>query len=143
MIALQKAQRDLEPATRSDDVPGGRKQAGDMKRAVLFGMALLLTGCGGGTPRQAPASLVVPEVAFGPIRSACLQSDRSARSPQLCGCIQATADRTLSPADQRRSVAFYTDPHLAQQVRQSDRSDDERFWKAYVAYSESAARQCG
>lgn len=81
-------------------------------------------------------------VAFGPISKACLQSDRKGRSRELCGCIQAAADRTLSRAQQRRSVAFYNDPHLAQEVRQSDRAADEAFWNAYVAYGEQAERMC-
>jgi hypothetical protein len=32
--------------------------------------------------------------------------------------------------------------HSAQEVRQSDRPGDERFWRAYIAYAEKAERIC-
>lgn len=117
-----------------------------MKQVLIFGMILLLAGCGGGKDRnsrarQAPPLRTVP-VSFGPISQACMASDRKARSRELCGCIQKVADQTLSGSEQRRAVAFYNDPHLAQQVRQSDRSNDERFWEAYVAYGERAKSVC-
>jgi len=115
-----------------------------MKRAILLGLALVATGCGG-TPRdraEAPAARGTP-IAYGPISKACLASGREGRSQRSCGCIQAAADQTLTRAQQRRSVDFYGDPHLAQQIRQSDRPVDERFWKAYTAYAERAESLCG
>ncbi len=115
-----------------------------MKKVLIYGMILLLSGCGGGNnsrARQVPPLHNVP-LSSGPISQACLASDRKARSRELCGCIQAVADQTLSGAQQRRAVAFYTDPHLAQQVRQSDSSTDERFWEAYAAYAERAQNTC-
>ncbi|MEO1138713.1 MAG: hypothetical protein AAFW87_04575 [Pseudomonadota bacterium] len=39
-------------------------------------------------------------------------------------------------------MAFYNDPHRAQEVRQSDRSNDERFWEAYREYGDRAKRLC-
>lgn len=114
-----------------------------MKRAILLGMAVVLAGCGG-APRQAKVTTVSRStpISVGPISKACLVSGREARSGRLCGCIQAVADQTLSPAQQRRAVGFYANPHLAQEVRQSDRAVDEAFWKAYVAYSERAQSLC-
>jgi hypothetical protein len=115
-----------------------------MKRVLIYGMILLLSGCGGGNnsrARQVPPLRAAP-MSFGPISQACMASDRKARSRQLCGCIQAVADQTLSGSQQRRAVAFYNNPHQAQQVRQSDNSSDERFWEAYAAYAERAKNTC-
>jgi hypothetical protein len=81
-------------------------------------------------------------MASGPINQACLASDRKARSRALCGCIQAAANQTLTGAQQRRAVAFYSNPQLAQDIRQSDSPNDERFWEAYRAYGERAERLC-
>lgn len=118
-----------------------------MKRSVILAMAmaLVLAGCGGGAPRdarRAPVPIAAP-VASGPISSACMASGREARSGPLCGCIQAAANQTLSPAEQRRATAFYTDPQLAQDIRQSDSSADERFWQAYGEYTRRAEQLCG
>ncbi|GAB4308054.1 MAG: hypothetical protein Kow0058_19440 [Roseovarius sp.] len=113
---------------------------------AMLGAALSLTGCGGGDRAAAPdraASIRALPSASGPIRDACLASERKDRSERLCGCIQAAADTTLSRAEQRRATAFYSDPHLAQEVRQSDKAVDARFWEAYVAYGQRAEQLCG
>lgn len=116
-----------------------------MKHLGLWLCILALAGCGG-APREdrSDRRVITPApVAFGPISKACLQSDRKKKSTQLCTCIQAAADKTLSRSDQRKSVAFYTNPHLAQEIRTSDRSNDEKFWDAYAAYGREAQRLCG
>ncbi|WP_397542432.1 hypothetical protein [Roseovarius salis] len=115
-----------------------------MKRATLIALVIVLGGCGGSPrpPSDGAVSRTAP-VAYGPITRACLSSGREGRSPRLCGCIQAAANQTLSRAQQRRSVAFYKDPHLAQQIRQSDRRTDRRFWEAYARYGERAEELCG
>lgn len=115
-----------------------------MKHFVILSMVLLLAGCGGGgkSKPNRGAPLRSAPMAFGPISKACMSSDRKARSRALCGCIQAVADKTLSGAQQRRAVKFYSDPHLAQETRQSDRANDERFWKAYKAYGNQAESTC-
>lgn len=113
-----------------------------MKKIVLLCVTLGLTGCGGGGDRSSGPARGVQPMASGPISSACLQSDRRARSPALCGCIQAVADRTLSGADQRRAVGFYGDPHSAQVIRQSDRPRDRSFWRSYTDYALEAERVC-
>ena len=121
-----------------------------MKQILMLGMALLLAGCSGpdrfkgsraGSPSNSSVSRSAP-VASGPISAACLASDRKARSRQLCGCIQVAANKTLNNTQQRRAVQFYSNPHLAQEVRQSDRSADERFWQAYANYGEHAKALC-
>lgn len=80
--------------------------------------------------------------ANGPIQRACMNSDRKARSRELCGCIQAVADQTLSGGEQSRAVSFYRDPHSAQETRQSDLPADEAFWKTYTNYANTAQRIC-
>ena len=88
-----------------------------------------------------PGGGVTP-MAFGPINSACMASERKARSRSLCGCIQAVADQTLSSSQQRRAVSFYENPQKAQNIRQSDRAGDEAFWEAYTAYGQKAEQIC-
>lgn len=114
-----------------------------MRQAIILGLMLLLAGCGGGDRYRGGSgpSGGVP-IASGPISQACLASDRKARSRALCGCIQAAANQTLTGSQQRRAVAFYGNPQLAQDIRQSDSASDERFWAAYRAYGERAERLC-
>jgi hypothetical protein len=114
---------------------------------LIAGIALLiLSACSSGT-RYSSANAArgpAPTVYFatGPIYSACQRGGRKDASRQRCGCVQAVADSTLSADDQRRGAGFFSDPHLAQTVRQSDRSVDERFWTKWKAYSDQAARIC-
>lgn len=114
--------------------------------ALAFVLALV-AACGGvhkfrgETPAGAAASRGA-SVAYGPVSRACLKSDRKARSRQLCGCIQAVANQTLSPADQRRAVRFYSDPDLAQSTRRSDAARDRRFWRVYETYVAQAEARC-
>ena len=77
----------------------------------------------------------------GTIQRACLEAPR-AGSPQLCSCIQAAADRTLSNRDQRLAAKFFDDPDMAQQIRQSDQRSHEVFWKRYRAFGETAEAYC-
>lgn len=92
-----------------------------------------------------PASvLLTPSVAMaGPIDRACMASNRSARSPRLCSCIQRVADQTLSRSDQRVAAKFFRDPQRAQDIRQSDSQAHEIFWRKYRAFGEAAAASCG
>ncbi|MEI4234528.1 hypothetical protein [Roseovarius sp. D22-M7] len=113
-----------------------------MKKIFLLSVILGLAGCGGGSDRGAGQVRAVQPVAAGPLATACLQSDRAARSAALCGCIQAVADRTLSGSEQRRAVSFYKDPHSAQEIRQSDRVRDRSFWRSYTEYALQAERVC-
>ncbi|MDR9395309.1 hypothetical protein [Roseovarius sp. SYSU LYC5161] len=113
---------------------------------MTIAMVLILAGCGGGDRfkgRDAGVAAPTAPMAFGPISKACMASDREARSRRLCGCVQWVADQSLSRSDQRRAAGFYGDPHSAQEIRQSDRRRDERFWKAYSDYGDRAARICG
>jgi hypothetical protein len=114
-----------------------------MRQAIILGLILVLAGCGGGDRFRGDTVSRGSPMAFGPISKACMASDRKARSRALCGCIQAAADQTLSGSQQRRAVRFYRDPHSAQEIRQSDRASNERFWKAYADYGERARQLCG
>lgn len=75
------------------------------------------------------------------IRKACIKSDRPA-SRQLCSCIQNVADTTLSRTDQKRGAKYFQDPHALQEVRQSDRPSNERFWERWKAFGAAAASYC-
>ncbi|MDQ2089974.1 hypothetical protein [Marimonas arenosa] len=128
-----------------------------MRRLILLLACLSLAACGGyrkaereigrsaraGVPVAGTAAAQVMRLATGPISRACVGSDRKARSQERCGCIQAVANDTLSPADQRLAVSFYTDPHRAQEIRQSDNPGHERFWQTYKDYARTAAAVCG
>lgn len=128
-----KARRDVAPAPRPATLPAP--------------IAITPTVVGITTPQVSTAVAVPPPpvvkpFATGPIQSACTASDRKARSRDLCGCIQAVADDTLSTAQQRLAVSFYKDPQKAQDIRQSDSSAHKEFWEAYRAYGERAERMC-
>ena len=78
----------------------------------------------------------------GVIERACMKSDRPAANRSLCGCIQSVADATLTRGEQRRAAKFFSDPHMAQVVRQSDVATDEMFWKRYKAFGATASNYC-
>ena len=97
-------------------------------KKTLLAVAFLAT--------TAPAALA------GPIELACLRSDRAAANRSLCGCIQNVADRVLTGREQRLAAKFFKDPHLSQEVRQSDRASDEAFWLRYKAFGATAEANC-
>jgi len=117
-------------------------------------LAMSLSACGNrlaapgnaGGVRQAPAtsagSAATVPFASGPIQSACVRSGRKGATRQLCGCVQAAADGTLSSRDQSLAVSFYGDPHRGQDVRQSDTPSNEAFWQRYKLFVARAERQC-
>ena len=76
------------------------------------------------------------------IERACLKSNRRAASKPLCDCIQRVADQMLTRSDQRMAAKFFSDPHRAQEIRQSDRASHEAFWKRYKAFGVSAGNIC-
>ncbi|NIY77998.1 hypothetical protein HCZ23_00740 [Celeribacter sp. HF31] len=79
----------------------------------------------------------------GAIERACMSSDRAANNRALCGCIQQAADLTLSNSDQRQAAKFFKNPQKAQDIRQSDNSSHEAFWRRYKVFGETAAQYCG
>lgn len=125
-----------------------------MKHLMIASAILaLLAACGSGGSRyssgnstRGPVPAVGTEMpvlfASGPISQACLSAGRRAASRARCGCVQAVADFNLSPAEQRRGAAFFDDPQQAQDIRQSDNSANEVFWKKWKAYGQEAAQLC-
>ena len=100
---------------------------------------LFLAACGGG--RTSPSAPVV-QFATGPIYSACMSSDRKARNRALCGCVQASADRTLDRGDARRASRFFKDPQEAHDVKYSQTQRDDDFWDRYERFVDTAERSC-
>lgn len=83
-----------------------------------------------------------PASASGEIRKACLKAGRAAASRSLCGCIQDVAEEAFNRSERRKIAKFFADPHATQDLRQSDRSSDERFWQRYKAFGQSARAAC-
>lgn len=86
--------------------------------------------------------LTTPFAVAGPIDNACTRSERGARNPGLCGCIQQVADMTLSRTDQRRAAGFFRDAQQAQDVRMSKRDADNQFWDRYKNFAATAEAYC-
>ena len=86
--------------------------------------------------------LTTPLAVAGPVDSACMRSDRSASSRQLCGCIQQVADMTLRGGDQRRAAKLMKDPDLAHDVWVSKRQADDEFWDRYKNFGQMAEAYC-
>ena len=120
-----------------------------MFRLILSVVALVgLAACGGGRGGDGGArSFAAPvggvqSFASGPISAACVRSGRKSASPGLCGCVQAAANLSLTPADQKRGVAYFSDPGKLQEVRQSDSRANEAFWERWSAFSALSESMC-
>ncbi|WP_298679930.1 hypothetical protein [uncultured Lentibacter sp.] len=115
-----------------------------MNKLLPFLALTTLVSCGSNGYKSAPRyTAAIPAATSGPISRACLVSDRKARSRQLCGCIQAVADMTLSKPDQSLAASFYGNPQKAQDIRQSSAAGHERFWAKYSEYADTAEQICG
>ncbi len=101
-----------------------------MRSFIMLGTLVAVAACGGGGGVS------------GTVGEACIDADRRNASAALCSCVQQVASRTLSSRDQSRAAAFFADPQLAQDTRQSDRRGDEAFWDRYKLFSEAAKQQC-
>ena len=86
--------------------------------------------------------LTAPFAVAGPIDNACIRSERGARNPALCGCVQQVADMTLSRGDQRRAAGFFRNAQQAQDVRMSKSDADNQFWARYKAFAATAEAYC-
>lgn len=105
-----------------------------MRTSLLraIGPILLVAASGFGT--AAPAN---------PIERACMQSDRPGASRELCGCVGAAAELTLSPSDMRTGARFFRDPGRAQEVQLSDTARNDAFWSRWQRFGETAEALCG
>ena len=81
------------------------------------------------------APVVPAPLDAGTITRACMKSDRKAANRRLCNC-------TLSSSDQRLAATFFKDPHRSQEIRQSDRTSHETFWKRYKKFGSRAQQMC-
>ena len=90
----------------------------------------------------AVALISAPAFSGGLIERACVKSDRKAANRVTCNCVQKVANVKLSRSDQKLAAKFFKDPHMAQEVRQSDRAGHERFWLRYKEFGELAAQHC-
>lgn len=114
-----------------------------MKTAgLLVVAAFALAACGGGNKVSRYSGGATANFASGPISAACLRADRKAANRRLCGCIQGVANQRLSSGDQRMAARFFTDPHRAQEIRQSDNASHEAFWKRYKAFAARSESVC-
>jgi hypothetical protein len=78
----------------------------------------------------------------GPISRACMDSDRNARSHALCGCLQQVANRTLDRGDQRLAAKIFRKPQMAQDIKMSNNTSHEVFWRKYRNFGETATQTC-
>ena len=101
----------------------------------------VLAGCGGNRYERSDTGTVT-RLSTGPISRACLASDRKARNPRLCGCIQTVADGALSGSDQRKAARFFRDPQRAMDVKMSKTPADDAFWDRYEVFASRSERSC-
>lgn len=88
-------------------------------------------------------SFFIPQFSMAEtLESACNGSSRAASGRVLCGCIQDVADQTLTSGDQRMAVKFFKDPQKAQEIRQSDQANHEKFWGRYKRFTSAARQLC-
>lgn len=78
----------------------------------------------------------------GVLASACVRSDREAATWRMCSCLQHVANQSLSRSDQRLAAKFFRDPHMAQEIRQSNARSHEIFWERYKAFGDTAEVMC-
>jgi hypothetical protein len=113
---------------------------------ILIGMSVLVA-CGGSHKRDSLTNNTAGVVtragnASGPISQACLSGSRRGASQQLCGCVQAAADQTLSKRDQQRGSKFFSDPQSLQDLRQSDNRSNEKYWERWQVFTARAEAMC-
>lgn len=111
----------------------------------MIAAALCLSACGGpGRFERSYGAAPVPQASFasGPIATACQGSGRPDANRSLCRCVQAVADETLRPGDQRQAVAFFSDPDRAQAVKMSREPAQDAFWDRYTAFADAAEGIC-
>ncbi|MGR3801884.1 hypothetical protein [Marinibacterium profundimaris] len=89
-----------------------------------------------------PMMLAPAQAEAGPIKRACMASERRNASDSLCSCLDQVARSSLKRSDQRKASRFFKDPQKAQETRQSDNPKDEAFWLRYRDFTTLAAATC-
>jgi hypothetical protein len=82
------------------------------------------------------------QFASGPIHTACTRQGRRGASSARCGCVQAAANLTLTPGEQRIGARYFEDPELLQKMKLSDTPQNERFWDTWARFAETAETLC-
>lgn len=90
-----------------------------------------------------PLAVSAPQASANAVERACRQLDRSSATPARCACVGKVASQKLSASERRKVAGWFSDPHQAQVVRQSDRRRDEKLWARYRAFGDAAERACG
>lgn len=109
-----------------------------MRTFLILTAFVLVSACGGNRVSSGSTA-----GATGPISRACLAADRSAASARLCSCVQRVANNELSSADRSRVARFFADPEFAHEIKISDTTANDAFWRRYQAFVSSARNQCG
>ena len=107
-------------------------RSGVISPVILVVALFALSSCGGGGARPT-----------GEVGRACLAAGRSAANPQLCGCIDQVAGRTLSRAEQGVVAQYFEDPEALQAMKLDDRPRAERMWDRYDNFVDTARAVCG
>lgn len=113
-----------------------------MKLGISIVALVALSACSSGNRVERFDTNPMVRLSSGPINTACLNSDRRARSRSLCGCIQSVADASLTGSDQRKAARFFKDPQKAHDVWMSQRPSDDAFWDRYKAFAARSERSC-
>ncbi|WP_270727088.1 hypothetical protein [Shimia sp. Alg240-R146] len=88
--------------------------------------------------------LTIPSASdAGTVSRACLKSDRGGATRSVCRCIQQVANQSLSRSDQKLAASFFSDPHKAQEIRQSSNGSHEKFWLRYKDFGSVVSASCG
>ncbi|MEO0487811.1 MAG: arginine transporter [Pseudomonadota bacterium] len=108
-----------------------------MRACFVICLLTALAACG--SRDRGPSGITY---ASGPVSDACEAGGRDKASRPLCQCVQGVANRTLTARDQTRAAAFFADPQLAQDTRQSDNPLAEAFWRRYRVFTDAAEEIC-
>lgn len=113
-----------------------------MRRVVIAALVLVLVASCGSRSDRMRSTTTRAVAGSGPILTACLQSGRQAATRESCGCVQAVANTSLSASDQKLGASFFSNPHRAQEIRQSSNASHSAFWERWSDFGEQAGKLC-
>ena len=121
-------------------------------QATAFFASFLVMACSGPSEREQVPVLPVesnlavsenaPRFATGVIGNACLIHGKRNASRARCGCIQAAADMTLTPVQQKQAIGFFRDPEQLEKIKRSDSPGNEKFWRTWETFTTTAEELC-